>query len=105
LPPLDRCSNCGASLEGAPAYLDVVLGGLACGKCRPPGAREISAAGMDFVRRAIRVNLAQLEEASSGGAVARQVADAMLDLIESHVEKHLNSRRFLDRGDEASRKS
>ena len=105
LPPLDRCSNCGASIEGSPAYLDVVLGGLECGNCRPPGAREISAAGMDFVRRAIRVNLAQLGEAYSGGAVARQVADAMLDLIESHVEKHLSSRRFLERGDEASRKS
>jgi hypothetical protein len=54
---------------------------------------------MDFVRRAIRVNLAQLAETDLGGAVARQVADAMLDLIESHVEKHLNSRRFLERGD------
>jgi DNA repair protein RecO (recombination protein O) len=97
LPALDRCSMCGASLAGAPAYLDVVLGGLACADCRPPGAREISAAGMDFVRRAVRVNLAQLAETHSGGAVAKQVADAMLDLIESHAEKHLSSRRFLER--------
>jgi DNA repair protein RecO (recombination protein O) len=98
LPSLDRCSTCGNSLAGAPAFLDVVLGGLACESCRPPGSREISAAGMDFVRRAIRVNLAQLELESVGAAVARQVSDAMLDLIESHVEKHLGSRRFLVRG-------
>jgi DNA repair protein RecO (recombination protein O) len=97
LPSLDRCSSCGSSLAGAPAYLDVVLGGLACANCRPPGAREISAAGMDLVRRAVRVNLAQLEETQPSGAVAWQVANAMLDLIESHVEKHLSSRRFLDR--------
>ena len=96
LPSLDRCSTCGASLAGAPAYLDVVLGGLICGDCRTPGTRQISPEGMHFVRRAVRVNLAQLAEAHSGGAVARQVADAMLDLIESHAEKHLNSRRFLE---------
>jgi DNA repair protein RecO (recombination protein O) len=105
LPPLDRCSTCGASLSGAPAYLDVVLGGLACANCWPPGARAISAAGMDFLRRAVRVNLTQLEEEHPSGAVTRQVADAMLDLIESHIEKHFNSRRFLERGHEATGKS
>jgi len=102
LPPLDRCSTCGASLDGAPAYLDVVLGGLACANCRPPGAREISAAGMDFVRRAVRVNLAQLAETRTERAVTWQVTGAMLDLIESHVEKHLNSRRFLERDQESA---
>jgi hypothetical protein len=55
---------------------------------------------MDFVRRAVRVNLGQLAETHTGGAVTRQVTAAMLDLIESHIEKHLNSRRFLERGDE-----
>jgi DNA repair protein RecO (recombination protein O) len=105
LPPLDRCSTCGASLAGAPAYLDVVLGGLACENCRPPGAREISAAGMDFVRRVVRVNLGELAEANVASAVARQVTGAMLDLIESHIEKHLNSWRFLERGEEGASKN
>jgi DNA repair protein RecO (recombination protein O) len=95
LPSLDRCSTCGASLAGVPAYLDVVLGGLVCGSCRPTGSREIPAAGMDFVRRAVRMNLAQLVEDGADVASARQVTNAMLDLIESHIEKHLSSRRFL----------
>jgi len=102
LPSLERCSNCGASLVAAPAYLDVVLGGLACGNCRPPGAREISATGMEFVRRALRVNLEQLAETHKGGTVGRQVTNAMLDLIESHIEKHLSSRKFLEREIETS---
>ncbi|MGD0841454.1 MAG: DNA repair protein RecO [Candidatus Acidiferrales bacterium] len=97
LPSLERCTTCGAPLEGGAAYLDLVLGGLACGNCQAPGAREISAAGMEFVRRALRVNLTQLAETYCGGAVERQVASAMLDLIESHVERNLTTRRFLDR--------
>jgi hypothetical protein len=43
------------------------------------------------------VNLTQLAETYCGGAVERQVASAMLDLIESHVERNLTTRRFLDR--------
>jgi hypothetical protein len=44
------------------------------------------------------VNLAQLVEDGADVASAKQVTNAMLDLIESHIEKHLSSRRFLERG-------
>jgi DNA repair protein RecO (recombination protein O) len=99
LPPLDRCARCGRSLlteQGAePAYFSRGASAVACGKCRTPGMRLISAAAVAAARKMLAGHLDQLTEELTPARAARELTDVMLDVIESQIDRKLASREMM----------
>lgn len=50
LPALDGCTTCGRSPDGQPMFVAREGGGVQCEMHRPPAARSISAAALDWLR-------------------------------------------------------
>jgi DNA repair protein RecO (recombination protein O) len=94
LPRFDRCARCAADLT-AGAY--VAEGqGLVCFACRIPGQRLFS---QDVIGTAQLISHEKLEVLAgkqlSSGALS-ELKNYMLDIIEEHIERRLQSRRLLD---------
>ncbi len=101
LPPLDVCSRCGrplhANAESAqPAYFLPSVSALVCGNCRRPGMRVMSPAAMAAVRRMLAERLDRLNDDSVPPRAAREVTEAMLDIIEHQIDRKLTSRELLE---------
>jgi len=97
LPPLDSCSRCGKELTGtAPAYISRSASALACGKCRTPGMRVISAPALAAARKMLAERLDRLSEEAIPSRPARELADVMLDVIEHQIDRKLVSREMLE---------
>jgi len=99
LPALDRCGRCGSALlEDAPAYFAPRATAIACGKCRKPGMRTISPAALSLARRMLTERLDHLSESSMNASpsAARELTDAMLDVIEHQIDRKLKSRELLE---------
>jgi DNA repair protein RecO (recombination protein O) len=94
LPRLDRCGRCGADLTSG-AYAAEGQG-LVCQSCRVAGQRALS---QDAIRIGLRVSHEKLEvlanESLAISALA-ELKDYMLDIIEQHIERRLQSRRLLE---------
>jgi DNA repair protein RecO (recombination protein O) len=93
LPRLDRCGLCGDELI-AKAYVSEGHG-LLCAGCQIGGQRMISQTGLNLARRMIEKHLMSLLKDPVDYASTREVKEFMLDVIESHIEKHLHSRKLL----------
>jgi DNA repair protein RecO (recombination protein O) len=101
LPPLDRCAFCGKGLaEDAPAYFAPSASALACGKCRKPGMRAISAAALSAARKMLGQRLDRLNNDPASEAIgarpARELTNVMLDVIEHQIDRKLKSRELLE---------
>jgi DNA repair protein RecO (recombination protein O) len=101
LPALDRCARCGnALLEGAPAHFSSNALAITCEKCPKPGTRAISSMALALARRILVERLGQvLENAGSdlsGARTARELTNAMLDVIEHQIDRKLKSRDLLE---------
>lgn len=100
LPSLDRCGRCGNVLpEGAPGYFSPSGSVLACGKCRKPGMRVLSAAALSLARKMLAERLDRISASAapaSSGRSARELTDAMLDVIEHQIDRKLKSRELLE---------
>lgn len=99
LPALDRCSACGKAIpEDQSAYFLASASLLACAKCRKAGMRTLSPAVLVAARRMLSERLDRFAENSSvvETRVARELADAMLDVIEFQIDRKLSSRELLE---------
>ena len=100
LPSLDRCGRCGAALvEGASGYFSPRGSVFACGKCRTPGMRVLSAAALSLARKMLAERLDRIVaggEAHSSARSVRELTDAMLDAIEHQIDRKLKSRELLE---------
>jgi DNA repair protein RecO (recombination protein O) len=94
MPRLDRCSVCGTAVKEV-AYISGDRG-VICGNCRLPGQRAISQQALLIMKRISTEKLEQLMRASIVNKNASEVMDFMLDVIEYHIEKRLQSRRLLE---------
>ena len=92
MPALDRCSRCGAALAGRAS---MARSGLFCPNCTLPGQRDISKEALQLARRMAGEKLEQLTKTDFPPAVIDEVKDQMLNLIELHIEKKLQTRRML----------
>jgi DNA repair protein RecO (recombination protein O) len=93
LPRLDRCAHCGAAITGN-AYASPTVGFL-CADCRIPGQRQISQGALESARRMLGERLENMaKEAPVSGGV-KELRDYMLDVIEDHLERPLQSRKML----------
>jgi DNA repair protein RecO (recombination protein O) len=93
MPSLDRCSRCGATL-GERAYT-ARADALFCANCSLPGQRGISQDALQLARRMMNEKLEQLMAAPIAAAIINEVKDQMLNLIEQHIEKQLQTRKML----------
>jgi recombinational DNA repair protein (RecF pathway) len=92
MPALDRCSRCGAALTGRAS---LARSGLFCPNCTLPGDRAISQETLKLARRMAAEKLEQLTTADFSAVVIDELKDQMLNLIEQHIEKKLQTRRML----------
>jgi len=92
MPALDRCSRCGAPLTDRAS---MARSGLFCPNCTLPGQRAISQEALQLARRMAGEKLEQLMKAEPAAAVVDEVKDQMLNLIEQHIEKKLQTRKML----------
>jgi DNA repair protein RecO (recombination protein O) len=101
LPALDRCAFCGKPImEDAAAYFSPTASAIACGKCRKPGMRAFSAAALSLARRMLGERLDRLSDDAApdpaAARAARELTNAMLDLIEYQIDRKLKSRELLE---------
>jgi DNA repair protein RecO (recombination protein O) len=101
LPALDHCARCGeVLLEDSAAYFSPSASAIACAKCRRPGMRVISPAALVAARRMFVERLDRLSQESGPASInsrtAREITDAMLDIIEHQIDRKLKSRGLLE---------
>jgi DNA repair protein RecO (recombination protein O) len=101
LPALDRCAFCGRALaDDAAAYIGPGASATGCASCRKPGMRALSPGALAAARRMLGDRLDRLvrEEATNPIRVraARDLTNAMLDIIEHQIDRKLKSRELLE---------
>jgi len=101
LPALDRCAFCGkAPADDAAAYFSPSASAIACAKCRKPGMRAISPAALSVAQRMLGERLDRLSQDPApeplSDRAARELTDAMLDVIEHQIDRKLKSRELLE---------
>jgi len=90
---LDRCSRCGAGLSGR-AHMSR-SGALFCPNCTHPGQYLISQEELQISRRMSAEKLEALMKDDLPAAVVEEVKEHMLNAVEEHIEKKLQTRRML----------
>jgi len=101
LPALDRCAFCGKPLtDDAPAYIVPGASATACAKCRKPGMRTLTPGALAAARRMLGRRLDRLEQDDASNPIsaraARDLSNAMLDVIEHQIDRKLKSRELLE---------
>jgi DNA repair protein RecO (recombination protein O) len=99
LPSLDRCGRCGSPLaENESAYFSTSGSTIVCAKCRRPGMRVLSAAAVMLGRKMLAERLDRLMESITSNLArpARELTDAMLDVVEQQIDRKLKSRELLE---------
>jgi len=96
LPPLDRCSNCGKALDEHPGFHFGQAGGLHCENCKRPGMRPVGKSGRAMASVFASKRLDEIELAAELGKPTKELREALLDWIEYHVERRLQTREFLE---------
>lgn len=96
LPPLERCSSCGSLLGEHPAFHFGQAGGPHCEKCRKPGMRPAGKSGREMANVFAGKRLDEIEISTELGKPMMELREALLDWIEHHVERRLQTREFLE---------
>ena len=94
MPDLSRCSKCGRDLA-AGAFASVIRPGMLCCGCRLPGFRSLSGESILMARRMFQEKLEVFENGVEPRSLTA-LRDYMLDVIEHHAEKKLNTRKMLE---------
>jgi DNA repair protein RecO (recombination protein O) len=101
LPALDRCAFCGKVLGAdAPAYLASSGSAIACGNCRKPGMRTLTAPALAAAKKMLSERLDRLVQAGTANPIppraARDLTNVMLDVVEHQIDRKLKSRELLE---------
>jgi DNA repair protein RecO (recombination protein O) len=96
LPPLERCSNCGSTLGEHSGFRFGQAGGLHCESCRRPGMRPVGKPGREMASVFASKRLDEIELPAALGKPMTELREALLDWIEHHVERRLQTREFLE---------
>lgn len=96
LPLLENCARCGKPIGNEAAYFSHSSGAMACGKCRLPGMRMISAPALAGARKMLTGHLESLTAEVIPPRAAREITNAMLDVIEQQIDRKLTSRGLLE---------
>jgi len=96
LPDLEHCLRCGRALGDEPGYYGLGAEGLACKNCRAGATRQsVSAQALRFVRTARQATLDQWLGAEKAPPECREARLFLEEVIDSHAEKPLVTRKLL----------
>jgi DNA repair protein RecO (recombination protein O) len=96
LPSLDRCGRCGRVLEeDAAAYFSLGGSVARCAKCRAPSMRMLSPGALGLAQRMLAERLDRMN-GNRTPRFARELTNAMLDVIEHQIDRKLKSRQLLE---------
>jgi len=96
LPPLEECSSCGKALGAGPGFHFEQASGLGCENCRKPGMRSVGKSGRDLAGMFRSKRLDEIEALPECEKSMKELREALLDWIEHHVERRLQTREFLE---------
>lgn len=97
LPVLGSCARCGKELHEREArYFSSANSAMVCEKCRRGAARLFSSEAMVAARKMLSERLDKIESVGVQSPAAREVTEAMLDIIEGQIDKKLASRLLLE---------
>ena len=98
LPSLDNCGRCGREFSGEENSHAASQGIFVCVNCKLPGSRVISPQALASARFSLHNKFAVSGTSETESLKARELFVVLLDWIEFHIEKKLNSRRLLEEG-------
>jgi len=96
LPLLEQCATCGNALGDRPGLHFGQAAGLSCEKCGKPGMRPLGKGGRDLARYFAGSRLDEIELPAETKKPMAELREAVLDWIEHHVERRLQTREFLE---------
>jgi DNA repair protein RecO (recombination protein O) len=94
LPSLDHCGRCGAELTQAVFASETQ--GLVCQACHIAGQQALSRDAVSIARAMTHEKLEGLEKKSLSDHSLGELRNLMLNIIEGHIEKRLQTRRLLE---------
>lgn len=102
---VDACAICRQKLPEEETLFSGPAGGLVCRACRPSATsgRILSVRAIKVLRFARTASIAQFDSLRVGDALAHELQAALADLIHQVVDRELNTSRYLDELDRASR--
>lgn len=96
LPSFDTCARCGKAIGASEQrYFSSSALAVVCDKCRTSGMRPISPEVVAAVRKILAQRLDLIPEDSIQAKAAREITEAMLDIVEREIGKRLTSREML----------
>jgi DNA repair protein RecO (recombination protein O) len=96
LPVLDGCAKCGRVIRPEEvAFFSPQATAAVCGKDRQGGMRALSAGARATAKRMLSERLDRVDQAAVPLQAARELTDAMLDVIEVQIDRKLASRELL----------
>jgi DNA repair protein RecO (recombination protein O) len=99
LGPLDRCSHCGRALQSEGAFHSYGFAELLCSECKVAGMKSISKETLSFGQIVLSGTLDRLLKQKFNISSATEILDYALDILESHMEKKLVSRKTFHIGE------
>jgi DNA repair protein RecO (recombination protein O) len=95
LGPLDRCYQCGRTMEEEPAYSSAGSPGLSCGQCRQEWMRVTSFSARMIGRQILSGTLDRVLKKEHSRAGSAEILSYTLDILEHHIERKLVTRKLL----------
>jgi DNA repair protein RecO (recombination protein O) len=96
LPVLDSCAKCGRLIAaGERVFFSPLASAVLCGDDRQGGMRALSPAARAAARKMLGERLDRVDQAAVPVQAARELTEAMLDVIEHQIDRKLTSREML----------
>ena len=96
-PQLADCAGCGRPLTEIPHAFSAASGGFVCANCADPAEPVVSPAAIKVLRLLFRRDVELYRRLKLSTAIMDEVDDVLADQLEYHLDKRLNSLRFLRR--------
>lgn len=90
-PDVEHCAHCGSSFSGLPAVYGFGQEGLVCPSCRGPGAVEIPAGGLRWLKDCLDKPVAEVRAVGCSVQAAGALKALAGQLVEGHIGRRLKS--------------
>ncbi len=94
-PQLQACASCERPLPAAPAAFSAAAGGLLCDRCADPAWNRLSVAAIKVLRVMQAGDARLYGRLKLEGGLLHEVEDTLEAHLEHHLDRRLNSLRFL----------
>jgi DNA repair protein RecO (recombination protein O) len=96
-PQLTACARCERLLAPEPAPFDAAAGGFVCSSCADPAAPAVPVAAIKVLRVMFAPDAGLYGRLKLDAGIMDEVEDVLADQLEYHLDRRLNSLRFLRR--------